>query len=79
MDEIQVGSWIVNALLGIAVYFMKQAHDETKDKLRNLREDLNTVRETTFKKEDFKEFKEELWRRLDKYEASVERRLSEKQ
>lgn len=79
MDELQVGSWVFNGILGIAVYFMKQAHDETKEKIKSLRDDVNTVRETTFKKEDFKEFKEELWRRLDKYEASVERRLSEKQ
>lgn len=78
MDEVQIIAWIINALLGLAMFFMKQTNDQTKENLRNLREDLNIVRDTTYKKEDFKEFKEELWRRLDKYEASVERRLSEK-
>ena len=76
--ELTLLSWLVNGLLGVAMYFMKQTHDQSKEALKDLKGQVEHIRDTTFKKEEFKEFKEELWRRLDKYEASVERRIAEK-
>lgn len=50
---------------------MKLANDQTKEELKNIKSDLKEVRDTAYKKEDFKEFKEELWRRLDKLEQDM--------
>lgn len=71
--EIMVTSFIINGLLGIAMYFMKLSHDTTKEEIKNIKVDLKEVRDTAYKKEDFKEFKEELWRRLDKIEQDMRR------
>jgi hypothetical protein len=64
-------SIFINALLGIAMFFMKATHDNTKETITLLRADLELLKSTTIKKEDFKEFKEELWRRLDNMEESM--------
>jgi hypothetical protein len=65
-----------NALLTIAMYFMKLAHDNTKDNIKRLESEVKEVRDTAFKKEDFKDFRDELWKRLDKFEEKVEARFN---
>lgn len=63
--------FLLNTLTVIALYFMRQSNENTKTELDRIRTDLKEVRDTSYKKEDFKEFKEELWRRFDKLEADV--------
>lgn len=70
-----IASLAINGLMGIVMYFMKMAHDNTKDNIKRLESEIEKVRETSFRKEDFKEFKEDLWKRLDKFEESVEKKL----
>jgi len=70
-------SYIFNVLLGIIMYFMKQNSDALRDRLNKVEENVNIVKDTYFKKEDFREFKDELWTRLDKMENTFERRLHE--
>ena len=67
----------INALLGIAMYFMKQSHDHTKEQLSEQREDIKHIKDNYFKREEFREFKDELWTRLDKMENTFERRLQQ--
>ena len=69
--ETTVVLFIVNGLLGIAMYFIKLAHDNTKDEIRALKNEVKDVRERAFLKEDFRDFKLELWNRLDRIEADV--------
>ena len=69
-------SFALNGLLGVAMFFMKNNHDITKEALSSLRADVELVKNTYIKKEDFKEFKEELWKRLDKMEASFKPTLN---
>jgi hypothetical protein len=57
-------SIFINALLGIAMFFMKATHDNTKETITLLRADLELLKSTTI-------FKEELWRRLDNMEESM--------
>lgn len=64
-------SFFINGLLGIAMFFMKTNHDNTKESINTLRADLELLKTTTIKKEDFREFKEELWRRLDNMEEHI--------
>ena len=76
MNEL-ILSLIVNGLLGIAMYFMKQANDVTKEQLAEQRKDIIHIKDNYFKREEFRDFKDELWTRLDKMENTFERRLHE--
>jgi predicted membrane protein len=73
---IAIASLSFNALLSIAMYYMKLAHDNTKENMKRIEQEVKEVRDTAFKKEDFKDFRDELWKRLDKFEEKVEARLS---
>jgi len=77
MTDAYVISFIINGLLSIAMYFMKQSHDATKEQLKEQRMDIAHIKDNYFKKEEFREFKEELWNRFDKMEIAFERRLQE--
>lgn len=77
MTDAYVISFIINGLLSIAMYFMKQSHDATKEQLKEQRGDIAHIKDNYFKKEEFREFKEELWNRFDKMEIAFERRLQE--
>jgi len=59
------------------MYFMKQSNDATKDQLAEQRKEINHIKENYFKREEFRDFKDELWIRLDKMENTFERRLHE--
>jgi len=76
MNEL-VLSLILNGLLGIAMYFMKQNNDVVKKQIEDQRADINHIKENYFKREEFRDFKDELWVRLDKMEHTFERRLHE--
>lgn len=67
-DMITFGVSLVNLLLGGMVWLMRQAYLEIKDEQKLHKIELDKVKDTYFKKEDFKEFKDELWTRLDKLE-----------
>ena len=59
------------------MYFMKQSHEELKTRLTNLEKFKDDAKDIYFKKEDFREFKEELWNRLDKIEISFDKKVQE--
>ena len=75
MNESIILSFIINGLLGVALYFMKQNNDRNKQQLDEQRADINHIKENYFKREEFRDFKDELWIRLDKMENTFERRL----
>ncbi len=76
MNEL-ILSLIINGLLGVSMYFMKQNGDVVKKQLEDQRADINHIKENYFKREEFRDFKDELWVRLDKMEHTFERRLHE--
>jgi len=76
MNELII-SLIINGLLGISMYFMKQNGDVVKKQIEDQRADINHIKENYFKREEFRDFKDELWVRLDKMEHTFERRLHE--
>lgn len=73
MDGFAIASLSINALLGLVMYFMKMAHDNTKDSIKRLEGEVKDVRDSAFRKEDFKDFRDELWKRFDKLEEKVEK------
>ena len=73
------GSYVLNIILGVAAWLLKQAFHELREehknlsrKYDNLLEEVGDVKDKYFKKEDFREFKEELWKRFDKLESKVD-------
>ena len=68
---------VINLLLGGVVWFMKQAYNDLKDQVKEHKLELDKVKDTYFKKEDFRDFKEELWIRLDKMEVNWAAKINE--
>jgi protein-tyrosine-phosphatase len=65
-------------VLAIAAYGLKNMFSEQKEKLEKLyrqheehQKEMTYVRDTYFKKEDFTEFRKELWARLDRLEDDI--------
>lgn len=69
-----IGLFLINLLWGLAMWGLKQSYGDLKEQSRKNQEAIDGIKEHYFKKEDFKDFKEELWKRFDK----LEDRLNEK-
>jgi len=72
MDYVPIASWIINGLLAIVVYFLRNTIEDNKNRMTKLEtkyeeivKDITAVKVTYLPKDDFSEFKEELWRKLD--------------
>ena len=59
--------------MGIIMFFMKSSYDAVKDQLKEHKQDIDKIKDTYIKKEDFREFKEELFVRLDEIKLDVRR------
>ena len=57
--------FIINALLGVIMAGLSLAVSSTQSKFRDLQSQQNDIRDKALLKEDFREFKSELWERLD--------------
>lgn len=75
MTGIDMETWVVsliaNSVLGLIAYTMKSTIGDLKEQIVLNRADIDHVKEKYFKKEDFQEFKRELWQRLDRFEQDV--------
>lgn len=71
------GGLVINLLLGGVIWFMKHAYTDVKETVREQQKELDRVKDTYFKKEDFREFKDELWTRLDRMEINWTSKLNE--
>ncbi len=70
-------SFIISGLMGVAMFFMKQNNDANKDRIDKLEKELNHVKDNYVKQDYFREFKDELWVRLDKMEVNFDRKIAE--
>lgn len=77
-----VFSVIANFTMGIIMFFIKFASDELKDKFRAQQEAIkmqqsaiDKIKDEYIKKEDFREFKEELFVRLDEIKIDFKREV----
>jgi O-methyltransferase involved in polyketide biosynthesis len=68
-------SLIGNTVLGVIMYLNKEKNDTVRETLKEHTADIKHIKDSYFKKEDFREFKEELWVRLDRMENSFDRKL----
>jgi len=69
---------IINGLFGVVLMLAKNSYNDIKENIKAHSEELSRIKDTYFKKEDFREFKEELWMRLDRMQLEMERRIGER-
>lgn len=74
MDS-QYIQYILMGLMGVVMWFLRTTLADVKDQLKEQRHELNTVKEQSFKKSDFIDFKTDLWIRLDEMKADFRRAL----
>lgn len=74
----------LQGLIGIALWMLKTMYSDLKLRIKEQeilikaqQIALHDVRETYFKKEDWKDFRDELWNRLDKMEHVFEQKIKE--
>ncbi|HET8686203.1 MAG TPA: hypothetical protein VFM18_06010 [Methanosarcina sp.] len=70
---LEVVPYLINLLLGVIMFFMKLAHDNLKEELKEHKADIEKIKDSYIKKEDFREFKDELFVRLDEIKLDVRR------
>ena len=74
--------WMIHtgftAILAILGYLMKMSIAENQRLLEKHAEQIDHIKDTYFKKQDFSEFKQELWQRLDRFEQDVKDQLNSK-
>jgi hypothetical protein len=73
--DLNVVSWVINGLMGVAMYLLKSTHASIKEELKENRLEIAKLKEDKMNKLDFKEFKEELWSRLDDMKRDFQRAL----
>ena len=78
MDILSGGSVVLNLILGGAMYLLKGAHADLKESVKDAHQEISKIKETTIKKEDFREFKTELFDRLDKMETIFARQKEQR-
>ena len=70
-------SYVFNGLLAVLGYFMKTTLTDLKEDNTRLWKEVTHIKDTYFKKEDFSEFKQELWKRFDRLEDDMKARVEE--
>ena len=76
MEPVTV-SYVLNTLMGVLMYFMKLAHDAQKERVDKLEAHVQDLSDKALKKEDFRDFREQLWTRLDRMETDFKQQLIE--
>lgn len=74
MEPITI-AFAMSTLMGVVSYLLKMQIQMQKDQIKELQNDIKEVREKYYKKEDFQEFKKELWARLDRLEDDFKKEL----
>lgn len=72
-DPITSILFLLNVVWGICMWLAKNAYSDLKEQVKENRLNL----EKSIKKEDFKEFKEELWQRFDKMEIAFNEKIKD--
>lgn len=62
--------WVLAALLSVLGFFLKGTIDRQKE----LEDSYNNLHDIYVKKDDFREFKEELWKRLDDMKEEIKKK-----
>jgi len=75
LDTSYILELIIGGLAAMATLFGKMQLDDMRETIKEQTNEIAHIKDAYFKKEDFKEFKQELWGRLDKMERSMESKI----
>jgi hypothetical protein len=83
--DLEFLKWIVVGLLGVATYFLKRTVDQMDNALKDhktahatLSVDVQNIKNEYLHKNDFREFKMELWSRFDDLKKDIRDRMDVK-
>lgn len=76
MEPITI-SYVLNGVLALLGYLMRTTLTDLKNDNTRLWKEVTHIKDTYFKKEDFSEFKQELWKRFDRLEDDMKARVEE--
>lgn len=60
MTELEVAKWVLMAVLGGFIFFLKRTIDLNDKKITGLEDEIKNIRENFLHKSDFQQFKNEL-------------------
>jgi uncharacterized membrane-anchored protein YjiN (DUF445 family) len=75
MLDNQIVEWVVGGLIALVAWLGKMQINSLQKRINDQESKIEHIKETYFKKEDFKEFKQELWTRMDKMEIAMEAKI----
>ena len=75
MLDNQLVEWFVGGLIALVAWLGKTQINSLQKRIADQEAKIEQIKETYFKKEDFKEFKQELWTRMDKMEIAMEAKI----
>ncbi len=75
MIDNQIVEWVVGGLIALVAWLGKMQINSLQKRINDQESKIEHIKETYFKKEDFKEFKQELWTRMDKMEIAMEAKI----
>jgi uncharacterized membrane protein YhiD involved in acid resistance len=75
MLDNQIVEWVVGGLVALVAWLGKMQINSLQKRINDQESKIEHIKETYFKKEDFKEFKQELWTRMDKMEIAMEAKI----
>lgn len=80
--EIEILKWALIGLLSVSTYLLKRAVDQMDDALKEhkishtaLQLDVQNIKSEYLHKNDFREFKVELWAKLDELKTDMKERF----
>lgn len=76
--ELEIIKWLVFGIMGVAVWFLKRNIEETKEDLKNLRNEQIHIRQNYVHKDDFKDFKIEFKSWFDELKMEIRLLRNEK-
>lgn len=76
MDQ-EIITYIVEGLLSVVCFLLWNDRTELKNKQTKLEDELGVLKDKAFKKEDFTDFKKELWERLNRMEDDFKNQIQE--
>ena len=75
MDTISLILWISGSVGAVAMWLAKTWVDSIQRDIKALENDNKYIKDVYFKKEEFREFKQDLWLRLDRFENALESKI----
>lgn len=72
LNLISILLFALNVISGVVMWLLKTAYSDLKEQTKDNRAAVDLLNREAYKKEDFKEFKEELWRRFDEMNQRIQ-------